>query len=108
MENITFRNFTIRDVRRAFELNLGWGGKPKPGDNLPVLRNLTFTNVSGTAKSGGIIHGFEGSPISNVRFQNCVVSADKGLSIQHARDIDLSGLKLDVKEGESVKKQDVE
>jgi len=109
VENITFHNITLRDVRRAFELNLGWGGKVKAGDtNLPVFRNLTFTNVNGTAKSGGIFVGFEGSPVMNVRFQNCNVSADKGLSIQHARNIDLSGLKLEVKEGEAVKKEDVE
>lgn len=109
VENITFRDFTISNVRRAFELNLGWGGKVGPNDkNLPVLRNLTFSNIVGSAKSVGIMNGFEKSPITDVKFQDCNLSAEKGFSILYGRNIDLSGLKLDVKTGEPIKKEGVE
>jgi hypothetical protein len=49
-----------------------------------------------------------GSPIQGVTFENCRISAQRGLRIDNARAVDLTGLKLDVKEGEPVTKTNVE
>jgi hypothetical protein len=43
-----------------------------------------------------------------VRFENCKVSAQKGLAIRNARSVDYSGLELTVREGPPVTLSGVE
>jgi exo-poly-alpha-galacturonosidase len=109
VENIVFRNIQMRDVRQAFEFNMEWRMVPPiapPAKPLPVFRNITLINVTGTAKSAGVIRGLKDSPIQNIKFKNCNVSAEKGLVIEHAEKLDISGLKLTVKQGEPVINRD--
>jgi hypothetical protein len=79
-----------------------------PAAVLPVVRNVNIINVSGDVDSVGIIHGLAGSPIQGVTFKDCKITAKKGFKLDHARNVDLSGLSLDVKEGEAITKVDVE
>lgn len=105
VEHIVFRNIQIRDVRQAFEFNMQWrmvGPAVPPAKVLPVFRNISLINISGTAKSAGVIRGLEDSPIENIKFKNCVVTAEKGLVIEHVKKLDVSGLKLTVKQGEPI------
>ena len=112
VENITFRNFRLRDVRRAFEMNMAWTsprGTPGPAAKvLPVFRRIRLINVSGTAQSGGLIRGLKDSPIEDVVFEDCRVTAATGLVVEHAREMDYSGLKLEVEEGAPVVLKGVE
>jgi len=111
VENITYQNFKLIDTRKAVEFNMAWRMVPPvkpPAKVLPLVRNVRLINVSGTVKSVGDIHGLEGSPIQGVTFSNCKLTADKGLLIEHARSVDLSGLKATVKEGEVVIQKNVE
>lgn len=111
VENITYQNFELKDTRKAVEFNMAWRMVPPvkpPAKVLPVVRNVRLINIWGTAKTIGDIRGLEGSPIQGVSFKNCRLTADKGLLIEHARNVDLSGLKATVKEGEIVTKKDVE
>jgi hypothetical protein len=78
-----------------------------PAKVLPVVRNVKLINVTGIVNTIGDIHGLEGSPILGVTFKDCDLTADKGLLIEHARNVDLSGLKMNVKEEEAVTKKDV-
>ncbi len=59
-------------------------------------------NISGDAKNAGIMYGLPDSPIRDVKFENCKVSAQKGLEVQNVKDVDFSGLDLTVKEGEPI------
>jgi hypothetical protein len=59
-------------------------------------------------QSVGVIHGLAGSPIQGVHFENCKITAQKGFRLDHARNVDLSGLQLEVKEGDAVTKTDVQ
>jgi exo-poly-alpha-galacturonosidase len=105
VENIVYRNIRLNGVRRAFEFNMEWRMVPPilpPAEVLPVVRNIKIVRVTGSAESGGLIHGLKDSPIENVTFEDCFISAQKGLVLENTRDIDLSGLKMDVKEGESI------
>jgi hypothetical protein len=43
-----------------------------------------------------------------VKFEKCDITADKGLVIENARNVDLSGLKLTVKNGDAITKKNVE
>ena len=75
---------------------------PKSARVPPVMRRIRLINVRGTARSVGIIHGLPESLIDGVTFENCDVVADKGLVIEHARNIDTSGLTLTVKDGRPI------
>jgi polygalacturonase len=111
VENITYRDMKLHETRQAFEFNLEWRMVPPiapPAKVLPVVRNVKIINVSGDVTSVGIIHGLTNSPIRDIYFENCQITAHKGFRLEHARNVDLSGLKLTVSGGEPVTKVDVQ
>ena len=73
-----------------------------PSDPLPVVRNIKIINVSGTVGDAGFMHGLKESPIENVTFENCNIQAKKGLLLDNVKNLDLSGLKISVEEGEAI------
>jgi exo-poly-alpha-galacturonosidase len=105
VENITYRNIELRNTRQAFNFNMEWRMvRPiaPPAKVLTVVRNVQLINITGTVKSGGVIHGMKDSPIENVKFENCKISAEKGLTLDNVKNIDLTGLDLKVLEGEPI------
>jgi exo-poly-alpha-galacturonosidase len=111
VENITYRDLQLDHVRQAFEFNMEWRMVPPiapPAKVLPVVRNVIIRNVSGTARNVGFMHGLEGSPIESVKFENCKITAQKGFVMEHARKVDLSGLAIQVTEGEPITRKDVQ
>jgi exo-poly-alpha-galacturonosidase len=105
VENITYRDIVIKDARMVFDFNMAWrmvGNVKPPAKVLPVVRNIKLINISGNVNSGGNITGLEGSPIQNLSFQNCNITADKGLTVQYLTGTDFTGLKLTVKNGEPI------
>jgi exo-poly-alpha-galacturonosidase len=110
VENITYRGMQLKDTRQAFEFNMEWRMVPPiapPAKVLPVVRNITIKNITGTVNSVGMMHGLADSPIENVKFEHCKITAEKGFIIENARKVDLSGLTLEVKEGEPVTRKNV-
>jgi hypothetical protein len=75
---------------------------------LPVVRNVRIINVSGDVTSVGVIHGLADSPIRDIHFENCNITAQKGFKLDHARNVDMAGLHIEVKEGEPITKTDVQ
>ncbi len=111
VENITYKDIVLHGTRQAFEMNMEWRmvGPRLPDSNpLPVMRNIRIVNVKGDVMSVGSIHGLPGSPIQGVTFQDCKISADRGFRLDHARDVDLKGLAIVVKQGDAVTTTDVE
>jgi polygalacturonase len=111
VENITYRDIQLKDTRQAFEFNLEWRMVPPiapPAKVLPVVRNVTIRNVTGTVKSVGMMHGLVDSPIENVKFENCKITAQRGFVMENARKVDLSGLTIEVKEGEPITRRNVQ
>jgi len=109
VENITFRDIAMKDAKMAFEFNMEWRMVPPmapPSKVLPVFRNLHFINITGSAESVGVMHGLKDSPIKNVTFKDCKITAQKGFRVDNAENIDFSGLKLEVKEGPSIIQKD--
>ncbi len=114
LENITYRNLTMHGVRQAIDMEMDWKNRamlrqpvPPPANPLPVFRHVKIINVSGDAQSVGVMEGLAASPIQDITFQNCKISSNKGLVISHARNLDLTGLTLEVKQGEAITKIDV-
>jgi polygalacturonase len=111
VENILYDDIQLNGTRQAFEFNMEWRMVPPiapPAKVLPIVRNVTIRNVRGTVKTVGVMHGLAGSPIQNVKFEKCDITADKGFVIENVRKVDLSGLKLTVKNGEAITKKNVE
>ncbi|MBO0356437.1 glycoside hydrolase family 28 protein [Hymenobacter sp. BT186] len=111
VEDITYRDMVLRNTRQAFEFNMEWRMVPPvapPAQVLPVVRNVKLINITGTVTAGGRIHGLKDSPIENVSFRNCVVTAQKGLVLENVRGLDTSGLKLTVAEGEAIVRRDAQ
>ena len=105
VENIVYRNIRIKDAKQAFEFNMEWRMVPPiapPAKVLPVVRNVRFINISGNVNSLGMIHGLKDSPITNVKFRKCKLTAQKGLIVDNANDIDYSGLRAEVKAGKII------
>jgi polygalacturonase len=95
VENITYRDIKLHDVKQAFEFNLEWRMVPPiapPAKVLPVVRNVRIINVTGDVQSVGVIHGLADSPIRDIHFVNCKISAQKGFKLEHARNVDMAGL----------------
>jgi polygalacturonase len=111
VENITYRDIELRDTRQMVEFNLEWNMRINVAGDVRVptsVRNVKLINISGTTNTVGVIHGLKDSLIDGVVFENCAISAQRGLRIDNARHIDLSGLKIDVKEGEPVTRTNAE
>jgi hypothetical protein len=103
VENITYKNITLHQTRQAFEMNMEWRmvGPRQPDSNpLPVVRNVKIINVTGDVQTVGSIHGLPGSPIQGITFENCNITADRGFRLDHARNVDLKALTIDVKQGD--------
>ena len=111
VENITYRDMQLKDTKQAFEFNMEWRMVPPiapPAKVLPVVRNVTIRNITGNVNAVGIMHGLVDSPIENVKFENCKITAQKGFVIENARKVDLSGLTVDVKEGAPITRRNVQ
>ncbi len=104
VENITFRDIQLNGTRKFVEFNMAWrmvNPKP-PSDPLPIVRNVRIINVTGSTANVGDIRGLEGSLIDGITFENCQIAAERPLLIEHAKNIDLSGLVITGVEGEPV------
>jgi polygalacturonase len=105
VENITYRDIVLKNTRKAFEFNMAWRMRPPikpPSDPLPVVRNVRIINVSGTVDSVGDMHGLKDSPIENVTFENCKVKAKSGFVLENVKGLELSGLHIEVEQGEAI------
>ena len=105
VENITYRNLELDGTRQAVEFNLEWNMRINvAGDTRvpPVVRNVKLINVHGTAASVGAMHGLPDSFIDGITFERCAIVAQHGLTIENAKNVDTSGLKLTVAEGEPI------
>jgi exo-poly-alpha-galacturonosidase len=110
VEDIIYRDLVLKDTRKAFEFNMSWRMRPPlkpPSDPLPVVRNVRIINVSGTTDNVGDMRGLKDSPIRNVSFQNCHIKARQGFLLENVKDLDLSGLTIEVEEGEPIIRRNV-
>jgi polygalacturonase len=109
IEDIVYRDVQFTDVHQALQFELEWRMVPPlapPAKTLTVVRNVRLINFTGTARSVGVMNGMKGSPIRDVKFDHCKVTAQRGLVFSNMQDPDFSGLELKVAEGEPIIRQD--
>ena len=105
IEDIVYRDFQVTDVARAISFELEWrmvGPAVPPAKVLTVVRNVRLINITGTAQAAGVIQGLKGSPIQDLRIENCKLTVQRGLVLSNVQDPDLSGLDLKVASGEAI------
>jgi exo-poly-alpha-galacturonosidase len=94
VDDIVYRNYHIDHVRQAFEFTLAWDargntlGAPHP----TTMKDIYLINVSGNAGRAGGMNGLPSTPITDVHFIDCNLTADAPLRMNHADRIDTSGL----------------
>ena len=105
VENIVYRNIALHGVREAFVFDLEWNMRiatPEAARDLPTVRDIKIVGVHGDAVSVGRIHGLPERPVDHVTFADCDVTAEHGLVIDAATNVDTAGLKLHVADGDPI------
>ena len=59
-------------------------------------------NIHGNAGSVGRIRGLTDSLIDDIVFERCDITAQRGLVIENAKNVDTAGLTLHVSDGEPI------
>ena len=106
IENILFKDITLKNPRTVFDINMRWRMVPPlapTAEKLTELRNIQIINVSGTCQTVGSIIGYDEMPLSSIMFKNCNIKAQKGLIFKNTNIKDLTGLLIKVNEKENVK-----
>ncbi len=100
VENIVYRNIKIANVNGIFDFNLDWRATSSSGPHMPTtVRNVYIIHVTGNARSGGAIVGLPDSPITNIFFRDCELSANSAVRLTNTANLDSAGLKLTLPNG---------
>jgi exo-poly-alpha-galacturonosidase len=102
VENVTFRNVTESKVHSAVRITTAYkvnnDGAPAPVP--PTLKNVIVENINCTnAVAAIIIAGLTNSPIANVSFKNCTISANGGVTVDNANGIRFENVNINAKKG---------
>jgi polygalacturonase len=109
VEHITYRDLTMKNVGVAITINLFYFDKAgqkerqtKPvTDATPVVRDLRISNVTVEgAKAAGEIVGLPEMPVAGVLLENVQIRAQRGLTIQDAKAVELRGVRVAAQKGE--------
>lgn len=108
VEDIVFEDMEIADAVNILDVNLEWRpghSKTEPVYSDPVtqLRGVVIRRVKASAKSIGNMYGFDCSPLGrdSFYFEDCEFKAQTGLKLKAASEVDFTGVKMEVSEGET-------
>jgi len=97
VENLTYRNITMKNVGVAINILSYYPHPPKFSHpdapqpvtaTTPVWRDITVRNLHATdCKRAGMISGLPEKPVSHLELKHVFISAEKGLRISYARHI---------------------
>lgn len=103
VENITFRNYTLRGSGTFIDANMIWRMVEDYEPYFPrtVLRNIRIEDCNGEVKSVGVITGDPEAPFSEGTFifRNCNIKAETGLKLKIVLQTNFEGLNITVPEG---------
>lgn len=109
VENLTFRNVTMKNVKYPIFLSSYYPKEPKRPDEdegeavegkTPLWRNITIENgaISGCPNSI-TIWGLPEQPINGVTFRNLSISSERGALVYHAKDVRFESVELHAAKG---------
>jgi polygalacturonase len=117
VENITYRDITMKNVGTAILINLFYfdeaGAKEHKAKPItattPIVRNVQIINVTvAGAKRAGEIIGLPEAPVTSVLLDNVRIKADGGMTIQDAKAVELRDVRIMPQKGEPLTVTDAE
>ncbi len=128
VKDIWIDNIRMKDIiNDAVIFNLYYGGKsvsemkaqgvnaggvgdiPEVDETTPQFKDIHVSRVICNGAASAIyINGLPEMPVSGMDFTDCIFKAAKGVEINHARDICLTGVKVITPDGEGIIRNDVE
>ena len=117
IENISYENITMKNVDPAITLTCQYGGtsardEAKPSSaakeetakpvtsTTPVYRNIRIRDLKAVCDRGaGLIAGLPESPVEGVVLENVEITSATGLTIKHAKGVELKNVQINAKQG---------
>lgn len=100
VENLEFRNIKIGRVNDAINLTYRYAGEPlddksKPIANMPVFRNISFSDITCEyAKNGIVLEGIKDYNIENIYFTDIDIKAEKGIRADCFKNITMKNVSI--------------
>jgi polygalacturonase len=117
VENITYRDITMKNVGTAILINLFYfdetGAKEHQAKAItpatPIVRSVRIINVTvDGAKRAGEMIGLPEAPLTSVLLEHVLINADTGMTIQDAKAMEWLDVRILAKKGEPVTATNVE
>ncbi|SRR6266498_140759 len=117
IENVTYRDLTMKNVGIAVLINLFYfdeaGAKEHKAHPLtpttPIVRNVSIIDITvDGAKRAGEIIGLPEAPITSVLLNKVRIKADSGMIIQDAKAVELRDVQISPQKGEPLTITDAE
>ena len=125
VENISYSDITMKNVDPAITFTCYYMNNsakdavrssppketsaPSADGKIPAYRNIRVSNLKAICqKSAGVILGLPDSCISNVIFENVILSANTGLTIHNAKGIQFKNSSVTVKSGPAFSAENAE
>jgi polygalacturonase len=114
VENIDIANVVMHDIRYdAISINMYYwiAGEPVPepvSERTPAFRDFSIRNVVCHGASRALeIRGLPEMPVERITLENVRIQANRGAMLDDAKDITLSGVRLEVREGPAMQCRNV-
>jgi len=124
VQNLTYRNLKMTNVGIPILIYAAYTAKERDFRNLqkitpeiastypsapmgeltPVYKNIRFQNITATTQNGkraGLIWGLPEAPVSNISFQNIIITADNSFGVFFARNIRFENCQIITREGKN-------
>ena len=107
--NLYYGGKSVSEMKAEGVAAGGTGDIPKVDETTPQFRDIHVSRVICNGAASAIyLNGLPEMPVSGMDFTDCIFKASKGIEINHARDISLTGVKVITPEGDSIIRNDVE
>src|SRR5256884_237434 len=112
VENVVYRNLTMKNVGVAITINLFYFDKaaqqerkPQPvTPTTPIIRVVRISNITVEgAKTAGDIVGLPEMPINDVLLDHVRINASTGMTLQDAKDVQMRNVEIIPQKGEPLK-----
>jgi polygalacturonase len=114
VENIDIANVVMHDIRHdAVSINMYYWieGQPTPepvSERTPAFRDFSLRNIVCHGADRALeIRGLPEMPVERVTLENVRIKAKRGAMLDDAKDITLSGVRLDIAEGPAMQCRNV-
>jgi polygalacturonase len=105
VENVTYENITLKNVKRAIEITSYYHGLPKPGQphstttpatqRTPVWKNIRFKNITATGSTdAGLLMGLPEMPIEGVVMEDVNIQAKNPLRVGYTHGLELKNVNI--------------